>query len=231
MTSPRPPLRTTAPSCASCRSRPTIGESRCRGADGSTSRTPRSLHAGTGSPLPFTSSGATSSASTSCRTSRYVASPSRISPGAACCSRRAATLTGIPGDQRLSRGRIARHDPSGVHADVDADRDTAIAFELLVQVRESVTHVDDGATRPERVIFVQLRDPEHGHHRVADVLLDRPSVAFDRRAHRVEVAGLDVAERLGIELLSQLRGAGDVTEDDGDGLANLGRRRCRHERR
>ena len=140
-------------------------------------------------------------------------------------------VDGISRHERLPRGRVARHHPSGVHADVDADRDTTITFELLVQVLESVAHVDHGATSPERVVFMQLRDPEHGHHRVADVLLDRPSVAFDRRPHRVEVAGLDIAERLGIELLSQLRRARDVTEDDGDGLADLDRGCGRSERR
>ena len=113
---------------------------------------------------------------------------------------------------------------------MDADRDTAIAFELLVQGREAVSHVEDRTARSERVVFVQLRDPEHSHHCVADVLLHQPSVAFDRRAHRVEVPGLDVAQGFGIELLPELSGAGDVTEDDGDGLANLGRRRRRYER-
>ena len=61
--------------------------------------------------------------------------------------------------------------------------------ELLVQVGERVAHLDGRANGAERVVLVDGRDPEDGHHRVADVLLDGAAVALDHGAHRVEVAG------------------------------------------
>ena len=52
--------------------------------------------AGTGSLLPFSSSGGTGSTTTESRTRSSVRSPIRISSGGAVCSRRAATLTASP---------------------------------------------------------------------------------------------------------------------------------------
>jgi hypothetical protein len=42
-----------------------------------------------------------------------------------------------------------------------------------------VAHLERGARRAERVVLVNLRDAEHGHHRVADELLDAGAVALE----------------------------------------------------
>jgi hypothetical protein len=85
-----------ASSRASSSCLPTKGVSKRRSNGGAPSRTAGSRYAGTGSALPLRSSGAIGSSSTASRTRRLVSSPSRIAPGAAACSRRAATLTASP---------------------------------------------------------------------------------------------------------------------------------------
>ncbi len=207
-------------SWASCRSRPTIGESRRRG-DARRRRARRGAASGTGSALPFSSSGATASASTASRTSRWVSLAEKDLAGRRVLLEPGGDVDGVARHERLPGGRVAGHDLAGVHADPHLDRDATVALELLVQRGEPFAHVDRRARGPQRVVLVELRDPEHGHHRVADVLLDRPTVALDRPAHRVEVARLHVAERLRIESLAERRRAGDIAEDDRDRLADL----------
>ena len=129
---------------------------------------------------------------------------------------------GVAGDA-AEVGRIGTHeDLAGVHADPAGEPDAVVALELVVEVLERRAHVDGGADRSERVVLVELRDAEHGHHGVADELLDRAAVALERGAHRVEVAGHDLAHGLGVELLAELGRAGHVAEHDRDGLADLG---------
>ena len=129
---------------------------------------------------------------------------------------------GVAGDA-TEVGRIGTdEDLAGVHADPAGEPNAVVALELVVEVLERREHVDGGADRSERVVLVQPRDAERGHHRVPDELLDRAPVAFDRGAHRLEVAGHDLAHRLGVELLAELGRARHVAEQDGDGLADLG---------
>ena len=125
----------------------------------------------------------------------------------------AADVRGLGADEHLA----------GVHADPAGESDAVVAFELVVEVLERGAHVGGGADGAQRVVLVELRDAEDGHHRVADELLDRAAVAFERRTHRVEVARHDLAHRLGVEPLAQLGRARHVAEDDRDGLADLGR--------
>jgi hypothetical protein len=61
---------------------------------------------------------------------------------------------------------------------------------------------------------VQLREPEHRHDGVADVLLNRAAVSFQDRPHIVEIDIQDLAERLAVEPLAQARGALQIAEDD-----------------
>ena len=72
---------------------------------------------------------------------------------------------GIARHERVPAAGIARDDLARVHADAHLDRHAAVALELLVQRRERVAHVRRGARRPERVVLVQHRDPEHRRHR------------------------------------------------------------------
>ena len=129
----------------------------------------------------------------------------------------------VPGDAAEVRGLGADEHLAGVHADPAGEADGVVAFELVVEVLERGAHVDGGADRAERVVLVELRDAEHGHDGVPDELLDRAPVAFERRAHRIEVASHHLAHRLGVELLAELGRAGHVAEHDRDGLADLGR--------
>ena len=70
----------------------------------------------------------------------------------------------------------------------------------------------------QRVVLVDPRDTEDGHHGIADELLDRPAVALQHIPHRVEVPAHEAADGLGIETLADRGGAGDVGEEDRDGL-------------
>ena len=96
---------------------------------------------------------------------------------------------------------------------------------------QRVAHLDRRPHRPQRVVLVHDRHAEHGHHRVADELLDGAAVALDDRLHPLEVAREQRAQRLRVEPLAERGRAGDVAEEDGHGLALLARRRGVGERR
>jgi hypothetical protein len=87
-----------------------------------------------------------------------------------------------------------------------------------------IAHLSGRAHSSERVVLVHARQPEDGHDRIADVLLDRAAVAFERGPHLVEVARHNLADRFRVELLAHGRRALEVREDDRHGLADfLGR--------
>ena len=97
--------------------------------------------------------------------------------------------------------------------------DSELPLELFVQPGEGKANIGRGADRPQRVVLVQLRDPEDGHHRIADELLERSAVALEDRSHRIEVPRHDLPERLGVESLAERRPVGDVGEEDGNRAA------------
>ena len=121
-------------------------------------------------------------------------------------------VDGIAGRETLLR---ARDDLPGIDPDASLDAE-------LGQCREYLGRRADGA---QRVILVEHRNPEHGHHRVADELLHRPAVPLDDRLDPLEVAVEDRAERLGVDRFPERGRAGDVAEDHRDDLALLAR--CR----
>ena len=104
---------------------------------------------------------------------------------------------------------MPRHDLAGVDADAGLD----------AELGQGVAHLDRGSAGPQRVVLVHLRNPEDGHDRVADELLHRAAVRLDDRLHPLEVAGEERAQRLGVGRLAECGRAGDVAEEDGDGLA------------
>ena len=67
-------------------------------------------------------------------------------------------------------------------------RHSPVALQFLVQPGEALPHLGCGPDRTQGVVLVQDRNAEHGHHRVADELLDGALVALDDRLHLVEVA-------------------------------------------
>ena len=138
----------------------------------------------------------------------------------------------VAGDEALPGRRVAGHDLAGVHADPRGQPLAVLALEILVQRLERLAHPDRRAHGPDGVVLVETRDPEHGHHGVADELLDRAAVALDRRGHLVEVPTHHASEGFGIEALAERRGTGHVGEHDRDDLPDVtGRRRGLLERR
>ena len=126
-------------------------------------------------------------------------------------------VDGIARDERLPGGRSPATTPpvfTPMWTRI-ANRDRVRA---LVQPVESVTHVDRRRDTPAARRLRGAAGSEHGHHRVADVLLDRPSVALDRRAHRVEVPQHQKPQGFGVEALAERRRVDDVGEEHGDSL-------------
>ncbi|HEY8627164.1 MAG TPA: hypothetical protein VIL56_02545 [Gaiellaceae bacterium] len=124
----------------------------------------------------------------------------------------------------------ADYDFAGVHADAKRQRRREVTLQLLVELSDRLPHLARGAHSSERVVLVQYRHSEDGHHRVADELLDRASVPLDHAAHRLEVAGHHPTETFRVEPFAERRRAAHVAEDNRDGLALLALDGRRNER-
>jgi hypothetical protein len=66
-----------------------------------------------------------------------------------------------------------------------------------------------------------VRNPEHRHHRIANELLHRSTVALNDRPQLLEIAAHHTVQRLRIKLLTQGRRARYVAEKRCDNLARL----------
>ena len=128
-----------------------------------------SRNAATGSALPFSSSGSSACASTASRTSASVCSPSRISPGCRRLLKARGDVDCVPDRHVLA---LAADDRASVDAGPEAQRDA----DLFGDRRQPLPDLGRRPHRTQGVVLVHLRDPEHRHHRVADELLDRPTV-------------------------------------------------------
>jgi hypothetical protein len=115
-------------------------------------------------------------------------------------------VDGIAGGVEVAFGWVADDDFAGVDAGADGQRHTPLARELLVQVAETHAHVDGRPDGTEGVVFVRDRDPESGHDRIADELLNRAPVVLEDRAHLLEVAFHDAAEDFRVEFFPEPRG-------------------------
>src|SRR5215203_636261 len=127
-------------------------------------------------------------------------------------------VDGVAGREPVVR---ARDDLAGVHPESQLEPRREVAFENLVERAEPVSKLRRGADGAEGVVLVDAWDAEDGHDGVADELLDGAAVALDRRAGEVEVATENVAQAFGVESLAERSRAGDVGEEDGDGLSLL----------
>ena len=96
-------------------------------------------------------------------------------------------------------------DLAGVDADPQRETHAVLALEVVVQRLDGTLHGERGADRAFGVVLVRQRRAEHGHDRVADVLVDRALVASDLPREGVEVRAEDPAEVLRIELLGEGR--------------------------
>jgi hypothetical protein len=84
-----------------------------------------------------------------------------------------------------------------------------------------VPHLGGRADGAERVVLVNPRQPEDGHDRVADVLLDGAAVTFERGSHLIEVPRHHFADGLGVELLPHRSRALQIRENDRHGLPDF----------
>ena len=120
----------------------------------------------------------------------------------------------VAGDERLALGRIACHDLTAVDAGADRDLHAPAALEVAVEAPQLLLQLERRPHRPPGVVLERGRHSEHGHHGVADELLDGPAVALDDRRGGLEVAQHHLPDGLGLEALAQGRRAGDVREQD-----------------
>ena len=203
---------------ASSTTRPTSGVSTRRVTPAAPGSTSWSRQAATGSDFPFSSSGGIASATTASRTSLMVESPTRISPPAGCGFEPLRDDDSVAGRERVPLLRVARDHLAGVDARAHLDPDAVGRLEPVVQLCERLTELDRGPDGAQRVVLVHDRDPESGHDRVTDELLDRAAVPLQHLAGSLVIARPDTPKRLGIEAFPQRRRICDVTEDERDGL-------------
>ena len=97
-----------------------------------------------------------------------------------------------------------------------ADPDTRGDRNVPLFRAQCCLHVDRSANSAQRVVLVQLRYAEDGHHRIADELLDRSPVPGDRFAHQLEVARDQLPIDLRIEIRRETRRIDEIAEEDGD---------------
>ncbi len=128
--------------------------------------------------------------------------------------------------ERLARAPIARHDVPRRDAGADRELHVPPGTEIIVGVVDQQTEIPSGPDRPQGVVLVRTREPEHGHDRIADELLDAPTVPADRGPRRVEVPADHLVEGFGVQPMRQVGRPRQVGEQDrhlAAGLRRLGR--------
>ena len=136
----------------------------------------------------------------------------------------------VAGDESLAGGWVAGDDLTGVHTCAIREAHSPATLELVVEGSKDALHRDRRAHGAERVVLMCERKAEHGHDRVADVLLDDTAVLFEHVPHFVEIPRHDFAERFRVERFTETRRALHVREDHCHALADLSDRRIRLER-
>ena len=115
----------------------------------------------------------------------------------------------------------SRDDLAGVDTDPHSKPRAEVAFQLFVQGGDSEPKICCGSHAPKRIVLVNHRNAEDGHHRVADELLDNAAVALHGFARHIEVARQHVPKTLRIQPLAERRRSADVAEEHRDRLALL----------
>jgi hypothetical protein len=135
-------------------------------------------------------------------------------------------------DEDRARLRRALHPRGGVHEvardqplAVRADRDGSLAredacpraqvgrAELLAEDGDAGDEVERGSNGALGVVLLGNRGSPHGHHRVADELLDGAAVALDDLSSAVEVPGQELARLLGVTVFGCARETDEVCEE------------------
>ena len=122
----------------------------------------------------------------------------------------------VAGDHALALLRPrAERDERLPGVDADTELELGLLVEDPVADRECCSH------RALGVVVVRDRGAEHGHHGVADELLDRAPEALELVAQPRMVGPEQRAHLLGIHALGARGEADEVGEEDGDDLALL----------
>ncbi len=174
----------------------------------------------TGSRLPFSVAGGSSSYSKRRSVASYVAWPTATPISGATDWMRDAVLTASPARKRSPAPGVtieADKRLAGVDADAQPQRSAAEGG----QARGPVADPEGGSDGPFGIVFVRLRDAEHADDGVADELLDDAAVRLDLATRDREVAGQHPVDVLGIRRLGRRGEADEIAEQRGDDLALL----------
>jgi hypothetical protein len=125
----------------------------------------------------------------------------------------------VAGDQELLDRFGGGHGLAGGHANPESQPDPVLLLEHGIELPETLDHGHGGPHRALGVVLVDPGHPEDGHHRVPRILLHGPAEGLDVLAHLVEEGREQGAEMLRIVTRGKLGRAGQVGEEDGDGLA------------
>src|SRR5690349_9190911 len=119
----------------------------------------------------------------------------------------------IARNHALSLGPDRHSGLAGENACADAESRSA---ELVGEPGDRRDEVESGPHGALRVVLVCDGRSPYGHHGVADELLDRPAVALDKPAARIEVARQKLPHLLGVALLRDRGESDEIGEEDGD---------------
>ena len=202
----------------SSRSRPTNGAS--SPCDFSEPRSPETTRcarqSGVGPSLPFSSKRARVLVDDRLlgRPARRLADEDRPGLGGRLHPRRG--VDEVAGDHALALGADRDGGLAGEHARPRAQLRCA---DLVAERGHGGDEVERGADSALGVVLGRGRRAPHGHHRVADELLDRAAVELDQAPARVEVAREQLARVLRVALLRERREADEVGEEHRDQAA------------
>ena len=139
---------------------------------------------------------------------------------------------------RVTDHRVAVADPAGQHlpgVDPDPQREARPdrGGDPLVDLGHRAQHRQPGPNRALGIVLMRHRRSEDAHHVVADVLVDRPAVAFDLGPETLQCPIDHRLHPLRVEALGNRGVAGEVREHHGRLAALLGRRLlgCRRDAR
>ena len=116
----------------------------------------------------------------------------------------------VAGDERVA---LAGHD--GARVDPDPHLQAEPVHDLP-QLRRR-------PCRAQRIVLARHRDPEHGHHGIADELLHRSAVPLEDDPSGVVVPVHQRPQRLRVRAVADCRRTGEVAEEDGHDLPHLAR--------
>ena len=152
-------------------------------------------------PFAWTSRG--SAYRTASFVSACVVEPTSTSPGSAAVCSRAAAFTTEPVTNICPDG------PMPVAASPDSMptliRQLLVQSELVAEAYDAVADSESGAHGAHGVVLVDLRQPEHGHDRVADELLHLAAERLKLLGGRGVEAAEDLAGALGVQALREPR--------------------------